>query len=333
MARDSCSVKGAEVSPLDSFSKLLLEKHERPDTISPEAIAEEWVAHSGLSALPSLSEIHRQLESYGLSLQQAAMPGLRGHHYCYRGGDPTILYEDADWRGAVEFTLLHEFYEVILDRLCGHPRRNEALPKAESCWQANRFAAAVLMQKNIFLQALHESHFDIVWMHRHFYRSYSAIAIRAVEVLNGIADSRRKELACAVYNRSGEPGDWRLSPPDEDFALRNEFRVGCAVYTSGLRLGKGGYPAHLMPKKGDGVLPGSIVELALSTGRPVLLRKATGFDAAGEKDLALLARPVSWFNKPSKVILEAMRLEDGYILEVQAKPLRPKVVSESYQRL
>ena len=59
----------------------------------------------------------RQLECYGLSLQKAETPGLRAHRFCYRGGDPTIFYENGEWWGAVEFTLLHEFHEIILDRL------------------------------------------------------------------------------------------------------------------------------------------------------------------------------------------------------------------------
>ena len=317
-------INDLKMKPLDSFTNLLLQKYASPPEVLPEVMAEEWVAHSQLSALPSLSEINSQLQSYGLSLRQAAIPGLRGHHYCYRGGDPTIFYEDADWRGTVEFTLLHEFYEVILDRLSSLLPHYEAPSRSEACWRANKFAAAVLMQKDIFLQALHESNFDIVWLHRHFYRSYSAIAIRAVQLLNEATGSRRKELACAIYHRRGDPKQWPAGGPAD-------FHVGCAVYTSGLRLGKQGYPGHAMPKKKDRVLPGSIVELSLQTGRPVLLRKATGFDSSGEKDLTFLARPVFWFNQPSKLILEGMKLADGHVLEAQARGLHPKVIAESHQ--
>lgn len=319
------------MNPLDSFSRLLLGKYKSPWAIRPEVMAGEWITHSGLSALPSLSEIHRQLESYGLALKGTSIPGLRGHHYCYRGGDPTVFYEGDEWRGAVEFTLLHEFYEIVLDRLESLRPRYEAPSGAEACWRANKFAAAVLMQKDIFLRALYESNFDIVWLHRHFYRSYSAIAIRAVELLNEVRDSRRRELVCAIYHGTGGPRQWEVAQQFEDSTQRADFHVGCAVYTSGLRLGKKGYPAQLMPKKKDKVVPGSIVELALQTGRPVLLKRATGFDAAGDKDLTFLARPISWFSKPAKVILEGMRLEDSHILEAQAQPLHPQVVQQSHQ--
>lgn len=305
--------------PLDRFSRLLTEKYGNPHALSPEGMAEEWVTGTGLSALPSLSEIHRKLESYGLSLQQGATPGLRGHHYCYRGGDPTIVYEDTDWRGAVEFTLLHEFYEVILDRLTGILPCHEPLSPSEACWRANRFAAAVLMQKDIFLQALHESNFDIVWLHRHFYRSYSAVAIRAVRLLSEVTGPRRKEFGCAIYQRSGDPRQWGNGQPAD-------FHVGCAVYTPSLRLERRRYPTHFIPNKEDGVLPGSIAEMALKTNRPVLLRKAAPFDVAKGKGLTLLARPVCWFGKLSKVVLHVTALEDSHILESQAKQLNPRVM-------
>ena len=76
-------------------------------------------------------------------------------------------------------------------------------------------------------------------------------------------------------------------------------------------------------------MPGSIVELALKTGRPILLKRAVGSDVAAGEELTFLARPVYWFKRPAKVILEGMRLEDGYILEAQARPLHPKVLDEA----
>ena len=311
------------MNALDTFCRHLVDKYSSPHWIAPKVMAEEWVAHSGLSALPCLSEIHDQLKRYGLSLKQTETPDLRAHHFCYGSGDPTIVYEEGEWRGAAEFTLLHELYEIILEHLDRIQRRHESPSRSEACWRANKFAAAVLMQKGIFMQALYESNFDIIWLHQHFYRAYSAVAIRAVELLNSLPPASRKELMCVVYDWSGTPEQWK--------AGQLHFRVGCAAYTSGLRVGSGGYPLSRMPQRGDGVRPGSIVEVALRTGRPVLLKRAYGFDSKGEKDLTCLARLVYWFNKPAKVIVEGMRLEDGYILETQASPFHHRVVAESYQ--
>ena len=41
--------------------------------------------------------------------------------------------------------------------------------------------------------------------------------------------------------------------------------------------------------------------------------------------------PPDWFNQPSKLILEGMKLADGHVLEAQARGLHPKVIAESYQ--
>ena len=306
------------MNSLDGFSRLLLDKYKDTPEVSPEVIAREWIEHSGLSALPSLSEIRRQLESYGLAVRGANIPGLRGHHYCYRGGDHTVLYESDEWRGAVEFTLLHEFYEIVLDSLDSLRHRSSTRSGAEACWKANKFAAAVLMQKDIFLRALYESNFDIVWLHRHFYRSYLAIAIRALDLLDDMSCPVKKELACVIYQRGGDPSHWG---PD-----RNDFRVGYSGCTSGLKVRKGGLFAHVLPKRKDRVVPGSIGDMALKSGRPVLLKRATGSDLAGEEELTFLARPVYWFKRPAKVILQGMRSEDGHILEAQARPLQVRVV-------
>jgi len=306
------------MNSLDSFSELVLDKYGRPGEVPPEVMAQEWIEHSGLSALPSLSEIHRQLERYGLAVQGTSIPGLRGHHYCYRGGDPTIFYESDEWRGAVEFTLLHEFYEIILEKLTSRRHLPYRPSGATACWKANRFAAAVLMQKDIFLRALYESNFDIVWMHRHFYRSYSAIAIRALDLLDDMSDPVKKELACVIYQRGGDPSHWGSD--------RNDFRVGYSGCTSGLKVRKGGRFAHILPKRKDRIVPGSIGDLALKSGRPILLKRATGSDLAAEEKLTFLARPVYWFKRPAKVILQGMRSEDGHILEAQARPLQVRVV-------
>jgi len=300
--------------PLDHFCQLQLDRYEGPHSASPEAMAQDWIVHSGLSLLPSLSEIRRQMERYGLSLQRATIPDLRAHHYCYRGGDPTIIYEEGDWRGAVEFTLLHEFYEIILEQLerlsaCCQPGSQSRI-----CWHANRFAAAVLMQKDIFLQALFDSHFDVVWLHRHFYRSYSAIVIRAVELLN--QSPAGPELACFIYQPDGNPRDGEKTVQD--------FRVACAASTPAMRR----YPRGLLPGRKDSIAAGSIVDLALRTGQPAFSNSATGLGLEGNQNLTLLARPINWFRRPAKVSLQAMQMKDGHILEAQARRLDALMVNE-----
>jgi hypothetical protein len=156
------------------------------------------------------------------------------------------------------------------------------------------------MQKDIFLHALICSHFDIIWLHHHFFRSYVAIARRAIELLK----LEKRDFICVVYQRSGKPEEWE--PPQ-----REDFYLAYSGYTSGLN-----FALKDKPKRG------SIVDQVIETQSPVFLPQAK----VGGKDLTFLARPVLWSRKLAKVILIGTSFEDGYILEEQASPLHPKLV-------
>lgn len=308
---------------LDGFLRRAVSQYGIEKATRPELLAEEWVKTSALSPLPCLSEIARQLERYGVKeLRPAPLPGLRGHHFSYRGGDYTILLEDGAWRGTTEFTSLHEFYEILLERLEVLFPLYHRPPHPEICWLANAFAAAVLMQADLFLPALYETNFDIIKLHQRFYRSYSAIAIRAVELLNRQEPEKRREFMCAIYRRKGKIESWE-NPQRED------FQVGCAVYTSGLRIGKGNYLRQLVPKVKDLVAPASIADRVIQLGKPLLAERVTGFDSRRERDLTVLARPVFWQGKLGKVVLVAVRYCDGYVLQAQAERLNHEVIRQT----
>jgi len=91
------------------------------------------------------------------------------------------------------------------------------------------------------------------------------------------------------------------------------------------------YPRHLIPKRGDKVILGSIVDLVCDTCKPVYLEKVTGFDFWGWNDLTVLARPVFWFGKLVKIVLVGVRHEDRHLIQPQIKRVSPAVVARSYQ--
>ncbi len=72
----------------------------------------------------------------------------RDFHYNSPEGGYYIHYLEGQGRSANEHTVLHETYEIIHETLCllrfGFP------PERKSCRQADRFAAAVLMQPEGF---------------------------------------------------------------------------------------------------------------------------------------------------------------------------------------
>ncbi|MCL0057739.1 hypothetical protein M1N05_01535 [Dehalococcoidales bacterium] len=336
---------------LDDFCQMIRSEYGSPAGITPGDLAKVFVSHSGLSNAPSFIELHSVLRQYGVGEITAAdlsTGKLKGHHFSYKGREYTVQYEKGLWMGSIEHVMMHELYEIIAEqseRWCASYR---ALPIPQICAQANRFAAAALMQAEVFLRALFESGFDTVELHHRFWKAYSSVAIRAVEVLNErnkeLPNDEKIDLMVMIYERmeEGEPNAWGLCTPDK-------FQIRYSPRTKGIRLGtKGGvwlaggrlrgpnyraprYPWHLIPKYGDEVTPNSLAFEVINTGRCHCLKKATGFDLWGFNDLTFVAQPVRWFGKLAKVILVGVRFKDRQLLDAQLNGLCPVMIDESYQ--
>jgi len=336
---------------LDEFCRMIKSEKGDLSTISPEDLAKVFVSHSGLSSSPSLMELHSVLHKYGVAEITAADMSsgkLKGHHFSYRDKGYTVMYEKDLWMGSIEHVMLHELYEIIAERCEKWCPGYKSLPMPDICPAANRFAAAALMQTDIFLKALFESGFDIVQLHHRFWRAYSSVAIRAVDVLKQrneeLVQEEKIDLMVTIYERmeQGKPSEWSSCTPDR-------FEVRYSVRTTGIKLGtRGGvllpggrlrgpiyrgprYPGHLIPKIGDGVLPNSIVCQVINTAQCHCLQRVTGFDLWGSNDFTFVAQPVLWFGKLAKVVLVGVRYKDRRILNAQLEQIAPVMIGESYQ--
>ncbi len=133
----------------------------------------------------------------------AKLPGaLRGIHYTLPGESYAIHYQEDQWEGSSEYTLLHEAYEIVHETLW--KRGHDQPPDRKVCPEADRFAAAVLMPADIFDAYALASGLDVVALHGVFRCSYAAAAIRLGEVMD------RQPLFVALYERdeAGDPADW-----------------------------------------------------------------------------------------------------------------------------
>jgi len=322
---------------LDEFCGFLHSKYGHPLPSSPGKLAEEFVAHSGLSDYPSLLELHSILLNYGVSEIKgvSSLPStLKGHHFSYRGRDYIIEYEAGAWTGTVEFIMGHELYEIIQERYENLWPDYQRKPVPLICYDANRFSAALSMQAKIFRRLFYETGFDIIQLHHRLYKAYSAIAIRARDLTDHETNPITADFIIAIYERNTQehPQEW------EPLYHREDFRVRYAVRSPDIKLGRcrgnyrsPRYPRHLIPKKGDKVIPGSIVDLVCDTRQPVYLEKVTGFDFWGWNDLAFIARPVFWFGKLAKIVLVGVRYQDRHLLQPQIKNVSPAVKGRSYQ--
>ena len=128
--------------------------------------------------------------------------------------------------GAREHTTLHECYEIVRERLHDlYPHLGAPRGKTK-CRQADRFAAAALMQPYWFSLFAETSGFDVVALHRTYGRAYSSLTIRLAEVM------RHQPLLAVLYERgeAGDPREWAADAPPE------VFRAKVVARTPGFRL-------------------------------------------------------------------------------------------------
>ncbi len=192
--------------------------------------------------------------------------------------------------------MLHEAYEIIHETMCD--LHSGAPPERTVCREADRFAAAVLMQPEIFSALARASGLDVSVLQREYRCSYASVTIRLAEVLRDLP------LMAVLYEREerGGPDSWDDQP---------ELRAKVVKRTRGFRLtrtrplcgDRGGIPRWDRPPP-----PGSLAELAALTGM-------AEYDERG--GLATTARPVFWKGKLAKVIVVAVPIRHRKVLSTQ----------------
>ena len=166
------------------------------------------------------------------------------------------------------------------------------------CQQAERFAAAALMQPDIFVAYAHASGLDVAALHDVFGCAYASVSIRLAEAL------RDPPLLVVLYEREerGDPEGW-TGPPVLRAKVVNRtagFRARASRLTGGWRGG--------VPQKGRSLPQGSLAEQAAHSGRP---------EYAEGDGIAVIATPVLWKGRLAKVVVVAVPWERRRALEPQ----------------
>ena len=278
------------IRTLDDFCDELMRDESPARRLEPERLAADFPRFFGLSGRPTLDEMAEVFERAGIGkVSPARLPGaLRGIHYTLSDESYAIHYQEDQWKGSSEYTLLHEAYEIVYEILGKHGHQQPS--KRKVCLDADRFAAAVLMPADIFDAYARASGLDVVALHSVFRCSYAAAAIRLGEVMDC------QPLFVALYERddAGDPADWPEGT--ETHTLRAKVVKRTAGFTppaSPLLCGcRGGIPHRNSP------LPsGSVAEQAVQSGRP---------EYAEEDGIAVVAKPVLWKGRVAKVIVVAV---------------------------
>ena len=286
---------------LDEFCDELMRDDSLSQRLEPERLAADFPRFFGLWGRPTLDELTEVFERAGIGkVSPARLPGaLRGIHYTLCDESYAIHYQEGQWEGSSEYTLLHEAYEIVHETL--GKRGHEQPSKRKVCLAADRFAAAMLMPADIFDAYARASGLDVVALHGVFRCSYATAAIRLGEVMDC------QPLFVALYERdeAGDPSDWPEGT--EPRALRAKVvkrTAGFVPPASPLLCGcRGGVPHRNSP------LPsGAVAEQAARSGRP---------EYAEEEDIAVAAKPVMWKGRVAKVAVVAVSYGDRAVLTPQ----------------
>ena len=285
----------------DDFCNKLMSDDHPMERLEPEGLAAEFSAYFQLPACRGLNRLVELFERTGIGkVSPARLPGtLRGIHYTLPDGSYAIHYQEGQWAGTSEYTLLHEGYEIVHETL--GKRGHEQPSKGKVCLAADRFAAAVLMPADIFDAYARASGLDVVALHGVFRCSYAAAAIRLGEVMD------RQPLFVVLYERdeAGDPADWPEGT--EPHALRAKVVKRTAGFTPPafpLLCGCRGR----IPHKNQPLPSGSLGEQAVQSGRP---------EYAEADGIAVVATPVLWKGRLAKMIVVAVPWEHRKVLEPQ----------------
>lgn len=287
---------------LGGFCRDLLDDDPYGQAVDPERLAARFVDYFGLSARPTLEQLTALAERAGFGkVQDGKMDGLRGAHVGQPGGEYHIYHREDLWEGSKAHTVLHELYEIVLEHMAEIHSPGMPVPSGPNpviCQQAERFAAAALMQPEIFLPYAQASGLDVATLHDVFGCAYSSAALRLAEVV------RDPPLLVVLYEREerGDPADWTESAVLRAGVVKRT--EGFGARRSRLICGRRGG----MPRTDKALPASSLAERAAHSGE---------MEYAEGDGLAAIAKPVLWKGRLAKVIVVAVPWEHRQALEPQ----------------
>ncbi|MDE2843910.1 MAG: ImmA/IrrE family metallo-endopeptidase [Chloroflexota bacterium] len=291
---------------LDNFCDRIIADDHPIRRLEPEGLAAEFTDYFRVPLRVSLEDLTVLLECAGVGdvSERPLAGGLRGIHYIQPDGTYAIHYLEGQWEGTSKLTVLHETFEIIHEQVWD--RCHDCQPTRSVCPEAERFAAATLMPREVFAAYAQVGGLDAVALQNLFHCAYSAVALRMSEVMLG------QPLMLALYERTGQddPAHWPIPTRLGDLRVTVMRRTaGMGMPRSRLLNGwRGG-----APRKGKALSAGSLAERAARSGRPE-------YDEGD--GIAVAARPVLWKGRLSKVAVVAVPWEHRRVLEPQLAAVR-----------
>ena len=280
----------------EDFCRRLLDDSPR-EALDPERLAARFVRYFDVPARPTMEQIKALLKRAGFGeVSGRRHLDVKGIHYSAPGGGYDIHYREDMWAGTQDYSVVHETYEIIYETLCDMDSGSP--PDRIVCTQAERFAAAVLMQPRAFEPLALEWGLDVLKLQRAFLCSYAAVTIRLAEVL------RQPPFMAVLYAREdkSDPAGW-TDPLDLRAKVVRRTRGFGTSTTFPICGYRGG-----IPRRGRPIPPGSLAEQAARYATPRYARNG-GF--------AVIARPVISARKLTKIVVIAVPESEASVLDPQ----------------
>jgi hypothetical protein len=280
----------------EDFCRTLLDDHPQK-ALDPETLAARFVRYFDVPARPSMEQLKALLKRTGFGeVSGSRHMDAKGIHFSSPNGGYDIHYQEDLWEGTQDYSVIHETYEIIYETLCD--MESGSPPDRRVCTQAERFAAAVLMQPRAFEPLALEWGLDVLRLQQAFRCSYAAVSIRLAEVL------RDPPLMVVLYAR--EDGE-----DAKDQADSTGLRVKVARRTRGF-----GTPRDFpicgerggVPRSGRSIPEGSLAEQAARYGTARYAQYG-GY--------AAIARPVIRNGRLARVVVAAVPESDAAVLGPQ----------------
>ena len=283
----------------EDFCRELLGDDLDRGAIDPEDVAARFVRYFRVPGRPTMPVLKALLQDAGFgTVSGAHLESMKGVHFGARDGGYEIFYSQDMWDGAKEHTVLHETYEIICETLCEQVAGSLLMRRV--CREADRFAAAVLMQPGTFSLMAETSGLDVLALQRAYRCSYASVMLRLAEVVSEFP------LMTVLYERDRDDGPdpegW-TEPPELRATIVRRTRGFGPPHSDLLCGSRGG-----VPLKGKRPSPGSLADRVVGSGR-------TECDEDG--GFAAIARPVFWRGRLAKVAVVAVPYHHRAALEPQ----------------
>jgi len=302
-------------SDLRYFCYHLIRKYGSPDNASEEQKADEFRHYYLRDLPPTLKALRTVAVCCGLRVCSSdELPrNVRGYNHVLDGTD-NIVTRDGDTVSGTQNTILHEIREIMERTFPTVSRNYRPLRTNARHYAANRFAAAVLLPRVSFRDRVYDAGLDVIELANRYLKSCSQVLLRIGEVLQG------KLFFYAGMYEPGQDGDWRVSYWT---GSGNHHDPDANIY------GLNGF----FPRKGRGVLPDSLVDMAIRTGRPHIAERITLTDDGDDEGLVAIANPQMIQGIPAKVILTVLMARNSSLLAPKIERIHPVMVDGFHRHL